>query len=173
MLGFLRLNYTIKKSFKVSGSEIKNNNETESVSGAELVNNIKSDTDKDGLSDYDELNVYHTSVYLADTDSDGYSDKEEVDSGNNPNCPAGQDCSLPEGDLTAPKTGQTNLSETAASDNLSLEDIQNLEEAEKLFSGEATVQEIRQILIAAGMSAEELGQIPDEEIMKMYLETIE
>ena len=34
------------------------------------------DTDKDGLSDYDELNFYKTSPYLEDSDSDGFSDKE-------------------------------------------------------------------------------------------------
>jgi hypothetical protein len=50
------------------------------------------DTDKDGLNDYDELNLYHTSPYLADTDSDGFSDKAEIDSGNDPNCPKGQNC---------------------------------------------------------------------------------
>ena len=50
------------------------------------------DTDKDGLSDYDELNFYHTSPYLDDTDSDGYSDKDEIDNLDDPNCPKGYIC---------------------------------------------------------------------------------
>ena len=50
------------------------------------------DTDKDGLNDYDELNIYNTSPYLEDSDSDGFSDKQEIDSENDPNCPVGRDC---------------------------------------------------------------------------------
>src|SRR3989338_8661953 len=49
-----------------------------------------SDTDDDGLSDYDEENVYRTSAFFSDSDGDGFRDGEEVVSGNNPNCPAGQ-----------------------------------------------------------------------------------
>jgi hypothetical protein len=52
----------------------------------------KVDTDQDGLSDYDELNVYHTSPYLEDSDSDGISDKDEVLTNQDPNCPKGQVC---------------------------------------------------------------------------------
>ncbi len=52
------------------------------------------DTDNDSLNDWDELNLYKTSPYLADSDSDSFSDKEEIDSGNDPNCPKGQNCFL-------------------------------------------------------------------------------
>lgn len=51
------------------------------------------DTDTDGLSDWDELNIYKTSPYLADSDSDNINDYEEVQKGTDPNCPVGQDCS--------------------------------------------------------------------------------
>ena len=50
------------------------------------------DTDGDGLSDYDEVNIYHTSPYLADTDSDGVPDGVEVKLGTDPNCPPNRDC---------------------------------------------------------------------------------
>lgn len=50
------------------------------------------DTDKDGLSDYDELYLYNTSPYLADTDSDGEKDKDEILKGTDPNCPKGTTC---------------------------------------------------------------------------------
>ena len=36
------------------------------------------DTDNDGLSDYDEVKVYHTDPLMSDTDNDGVSDYEEV-----------------------------------------------------------------------------------------------
>jgi len=52
------------------------------------------DTDKDGLSDYDEVYAYKTSPYIPDSDSDGYTDAEEVRTGNDPNCPKGNDCSI-------------------------------------------------------------------------------
>jgi len=50
------------------------------------------DTDHDGLSDYDELYVYHTSPYLPDTDSDGIPDLIEIARGTDPNCPKGEAC---------------------------------------------------------------------------------
>jgi lipoprotein-anchoring transpeptidase ErfK/SrfK len=43
------------------------------------------DTDKDGLSDYDELYIYHTDPYNPDTDGDGYTDGYEVANGYDPN----------------------------------------------------------------------------------------
>lgn len=50
------------------------------------------DTDRDGLSDYDEIYVYQTSAYLADSDSDGIPDPVEIARGTNPNCPEGKAC---------------------------------------------------------------------------------
>lgn len=52
----------------------------------------KTDTDEDGLTNYDELYVYTTSPYLADSDSDGINDQSEIKSGEDPNCPKGQTC---------------------------------------------------------------------------------
>ena len=43
-----------------------------------------SDTDGDGLSDPDEVNIHHTNPLSADSDSDGYSDGTEIQSGYNP-----------------------------------------------------------------------------------------
>ena len=42
------------------------------------------DTDGDGLSDWDEIHLYHTNPNLADTDGDGYPDGEEVAHGYSP-----------------------------------------------------------------------------------------
>lgn len=43
------------------------------------------DTDNDGLSDYEEVKIYHTNPLSADTDGDGYLDGSEVKNGYNPN----------------------------------------------------------------------------------------
>ena len=50
------------------------------------------DTDKDELTDYDELYVFHTSPFLEDSDSDGVPDGKEVADGTDPNCPKGKVC---------------------------------------------------------------------------------
>ena len=42
------------------------------------------DSDGDGLSDYDEIHLYHTDPHLADTDGDGHPDGQEVASGYSP-----------------------------------------------------------------------------------------
>lgn len=47
----------------------------------------ESDIDYDGLSDYDEVNVYHTDPNMADSDLDGHSDGEEIQGGYNPLLP--------------------------------------------------------------------------------------
>ena len=52
----------------------------------------QTDTDRDGLNDYEELNFYQTSPYLPDTDSDGARDKAEIDAGEDPLCPKGEEC---------------------------------------------------------------------------------
>ncbi|MDR3642985.1 MAG: L,D-transpeptidase family protein [Candidatus Doudnabacteria bacterium] len=43
------------------------------------------DSDNDGLSDYDEINIYHTDPHNPDSDGDGYSDGHEVQHGFDPN----------------------------------------------------------------------------------------
>lgn len=50
------------------------------------------DTDGDTLSDYDEINIYHTSPYLKDSDGDGIDDAQEIKNGTDPNCPTGKTC---------------------------------------------------------------------------------
>jgi hypothetical protein len=43
-----------------------------------MTNEVVQDTDGDGLSDYEEINVYHTDPSKADTDGDGLRDDEEI-----------------------------------------------------------------------------------------------
>ncbi|MFA6503421.1 MAG: hypothetical protein WCT54_00450 [Patescibacteria group bacterium] len=50
------------------------------------------DTDGDGLSDYDEENVYHTSPYLWSTAGDNVPDNVKIALGENPLCKHGEEC---------------------------------------------------------------------------------
>ena len=54
------------------------------VSYAQTPDNYVKDSDYDGLSDYAEINVYHTNPNNPDTDGDGYLDSAEVLIGSNP-----------------------------------------------------------------------------------------
>ncbi len=45
---------------------------------------ITNDSDKDGVSDYDEVNLYNTNPFAADTDGDGFIDSAEITLGYNP-----------------------------------------------------------------------------------------
>ena len=53
------------------------------------------DTDKDNLTDFDELYIFRTNPYLEDTDSDGVNDGEEINNNSDPNCPKGLSCLVP------------------------------------------------------------------------------
>lgn len=50
---------------------------------------MTSDSDKDGITDYNEVHLYFTNPHNIDTDSDGHSDYEEVNKGYNP-CGSGE-----------------------------------------------------------------------------------
>ncbi len=129
------------------------------------------DTDKDGLSDWDELNIYYTSPYLEDTDSDGFSDKEEIDSGNDPNCPAGRNC-YNQNNKTVNKN-QLDIS-NSKNENLPLDTITNGlnlfsdNELENILNGQADVEMLRQALINSGVSKEALNKVSDEDLLKAY-----
>lgn len=48
------------------------------------------DTDGDGLSDHDEMNIYYTDYLSADTDGDGFNDGDEIEAGFSPRHGEGQ-----------------------------------------------------------------------------------
>lgn len=131
-----------------------------------------SDTDGDGLSDYQELYQYGTSMYLADSDSDGYSDGEEVRDGYDPNCPKGEDCrgfverntsSVTEGNDTTSE--KTNLGEVTSDYNV-----------EATTGEDITPQQVRQLLVESGeLTSEqmaELDNISDEMLMEVFQEVL-
>lgn len=52
--------------------------------GGGRAQSLSSDSDGDGLTDVDELNIYYTEVLLADTDGDGFNDGLEISSDYSP-----------------------------------------------------------------------------------------
>lgn len=114
------------------------------------------DTDFDGLTDFDELYIYTTSPYLADSDSDGIKDKDEINSGKNPNCAEGKDCSasiVTEGSALPETPTQQELFNYSFPDNI--EDL--LKQPEN----------IRMLLLEAGLSQDVISKLSDEDLAKM------
>lgn len=121
------------------------------------------DTDRDGIPDAQELQVYKTSPFLEDSDSDGTRDKEEINTGTDPNCPKGKDCRT----LAFP----------------SVREIGQDELAKKLYESTATAKfektgipgisdaaSIRGFLRSAGVSEDILKQFDDAALVKMFQE---
>ena len=52
--------------------------------------NTRTDTDRDGISDYDERSLYRTNPDLSDTDNDGFTDGIEIMRGFDPRSPLGE-----------------------------------------------------------------------------------
>lgn len=136
---------------------------------ADEVNSVEAqqlrDTDRDGLSDFDELYVYTTSIYLADTDSDGISDKQEVDEGKNPLCAEGTNCGNVLGEnvgasyntsSTLKIVGTEDLGEEPADINAILQDP----------------EQVKKLLEQAGVDVEILNSISNEDLMVMVGEAM-
>ncbi len=122
----------------------------------QLIAEQQRDTDNDGLTDYLETQVYGTSAYLADTDSDGFSDKQEVDQGTNPVCPEGRDCSLISGDQEIQTPTENAVSAPP----------------EVLTVDQALAQEIRSMLVDEGVSAAEVSQLSDEDLLSLFQDAV-
>ena len=149
------------------------------------------DTDSDGLSDYDELNIYKTSPYLDDSDSDGVKDGEDIAKGTAPNCPAGRACASSEftGDSagTSAPASSSDVLNNLSDQSQALDDLFNQSNAagadDSNGSADLTSEQIeilknidaaslREMLIEAGMDKDALDQISDAELMQSYNETL-
>jgi hypothetical protein len=134
--------------------------ETERIEGTK-----SKDTDRDGLSDYDESYIYKTSPYLKDSDSDGTEDNIEVAQGSDPNCQKGKSCVVTP-TMPAPNIimGATSTDE-APDPNLLQEDVLN-----QIMN--PTPEQIRAMLLQAGMKPEDLQGIGDEALIELYKQSL-
>ncbi|MEK7518916.1 MAG: hypothetical protein AAB424_04470 [Patescibacteria group bacterium] len=150
ILGGIQLQRTLKDPFSLIRTQT-NTAKPEEVALLELQ---AKDTDSDGISDYDELYSFNTSPYIADSDSDSVSDKDEVNRGTDPNCPEGKTC----GALIA---------NTNAAGNVNSETNVNT----PAIGGSATggnATQLRQALIASGVSKTELDAVDDATLLASY-----
>ena len=94
IFGFLSFGAMLRRPFDLQIAEARKNSPALAASQSPNIEALKRmDTDGDGLSDYDEIYIYHTSPYLKDTNGDGIDDKTEILIGKDPNCPPGKICS--------------------------------------------------------------------------------
>lgn len=158
-LGILQLRNTLYEPFALNSSvpaTIKTDiNSTEALQ--------LRDTDRDGISDFDEMYIYSTSAYLADSDSDGMPDKVEIDGGSDPLCAVGKDCSamVENPDAALVRNTTTSLKITGNSAELSAigEKPIDLEQALK------DPKQIRQLLLSSGMDPKVLQAVSDANLM--------
>jgi len=105
------------------------------------------DTDVDGINDFEELYIYKTSPYLADTDSDGKTDIEEIKAGEDPTCPAGQNC-------------------FRTAELYTEEQTQQIVKEEEL---KLTAVQIRALLVKSGqVTQEQVDAVTDTELLDLY-----
>lgn len=81
------LNQQFGDRFETIKKHIATFEELRRTAGSE---DIKLDFDKDGISDFDERNLYHTNPEQADTDNDGVNDGIEIMRGFDPRSPVGE-----------------------------------------------------------------------------------
>jgi len=163
VLGIFGIYTQINRPFQTSGK----------VTSASLVATTTDlhliDTDGDGLSDYDEINVYHTSPYLEDTDSDGIPDKQEIMQGTDPNCPTGKICNATDSTLDTSGVASSSLDDLIPSSNTGSADIGSSTSA---TSTVVTPAMLRQILLQNGYDQATLDKISDADIMSSYQDAI-
>lgn len=138
------------------------------------------DTDKDGLNDYDELNIYRTNPYLEDTDSDGISDATEIAGNSNPNCPKGTDCGyVASSGGTGSASGGSGQAASGTEDETEIDD-QTLAflttfgdptqltraEAEAILDG-MTTDELRDFFVLMGVPEDAVDKADDQTLRQL------
>lgn len=137
---------------------------------AEIETQKSTDTDGDGLVDYDELNIHGTSPYLMDTDGDGYSDATEIIAGKDPTCAEGKTCEGSLYDSTAPGTNvPVDLFQYVQGVNQNATtSVVELQQAVK----DLNVEQIRALLIESGADEVVVSALSDEELTVLYQSVI-
>ncbi len=138
------------------------------------------DTDKDTLSDYEEIYDFNTSPYLPDTDSDKRTDATEISEGTNPLCPEGQMCENEFGAGTGEENSpESPLLESAVSPSEILLQSQLGNVSGGAIDPEAVAMilrdpaQLRQLILNTGkISKEELEKIDDATLKQLAEEMI-
>ncbi len=139
------------------------------------------DTDKDTLSDYDELYMYSTSPYLPDTDSDKRADATEIAEGTDPLCPEGTVCTDEEfgSGVAVSTTPASPLLEGAGTPDEILLNSQIGGTGNGAIDPEAVTailkdtKKLRELILNTGkISKEDLDRIDDVTLQKMAEEMI-
>jgi len=148
---------------------LENNQEEENIDNK--------DSDGDGLTDWEEENLYNTSPYLEDTDSDGVLDNLEIEKGTDPTCREGDDCV----NDVLQKDEQAKIEmdefinkkiEVGISTNTKT-DVINEESLSKALKGNSDVATLRKMLLDAGMDEDILNSISDEDLLNSYQEVLQ
>lgn len=122
------------------------------------------DTDRDGLTDFDEAYVYNTSRYIADTDSDGQTDGQEIAAGTNPLCEEGKQCAE-QGEEAGGRADAATVGESLRA----LDPGPPPADLEGLLTNPA---QVRQMLIDAGVDAALVARISDQDLLVMVNQVI-
>ncbi|OJI07659.1 hypothetical protein BK004_01085 [bacterium CG10_46_32] len=133
------------------------------------------DTDEDGLSDWEELNVHKTSPYLADSDSDGASDRVEIGAGTDPNCPAGRICGSDIIDTITAIQNQAAADEATADSSSAGGATDFSPESQAALDalnqgGMPTPDQIRALLRDSGIPEDQLAETSDEDLIQLFQE---
>jgi len=149
--------------FEYSVTEL--NQEIQKRSLAYILSLQQTDSDKDTISDYDEMYEYNTSPFLADTDSDGIDDNIELANGQDPTCHKDKDCAA-ELVITVPDQIvelQNQLPDYDQFDESILQELPtNLSAAE-----------IRALLLESGFTQEQVQAFSDQELTDAWESALE
>lgn len=130
------------------------------------------DTDGDGLTDQEEINLYSTSPYLEDSDSDGLNDRLEIENGSDPNCATGQNCvgqSIP---AVAETVNPVSTSSAVMPEEIDGVDSASENDLQMMMGGQADAAQLRALLLDSGADASMLQKLSDEDLLKSYQEML-
>lgn len=167
LFGGLSFFSNVKKPFLISYTGPRYVTSAEKESEQTALQRI-TDTDEDGISDYDELNIFATSPYIKDTDSDGRADGAEILEGGDPNCALGKTCVSSELIQSGASAAFLESQVPQAPETI---ETPTLEEAIGALQG-LSVEDVRLMLGESGIEADQLAQLSDEEVMALYQDAV-